>query len=84
MDELAEAMTNMEVAETFHISPRTIYRLQDEGVLPYWVPNGLKKPRLMWRRDVIDWRLGRLAPGAGGTVGREQARGSRQLPRQEG
>ena len=66
MDELSEAMTNREVAAEFHISPRTITRLQDEGVLPYWVPAGLTRPRLMWRRDVIDWRLGRLAPRGSG------------------
>lgn len=57
-----EAMTVAEIAREFHISPRTVRRMQEEGHLPSWVPNGLTKPRLTWRSDVIAWRLGRLAP----------------------
>lgn len=62
MDELRDAMTNRQVADEFHVSPRTILRLQNEGVLPYWTPNGTTRPRMMRRSDVIAWRLGKLKP----------------------
>ena len=60
-----EPMTNKQVADEFHVSVNTLTRLQNEGILPYWLRSGTKKPRLMWRSTVIDWRLGRLAPRDG-------------------
>ena len=62
MDELKDAMTNKQIAQELGISVNTILRLQNEGVLPYWTPNGVTRPRYMWRSDVIAWRLGKLKP----------------------
>ena len=44
------------------MSRRTIYRLMDDGVLRFWVPNGLKRRRLVWRQDVEAWLMGMDAP----------------------
>ena len=57
-----DALTVAQVAERYPVSRRTLYRLMNEGVLPWWVPNGLKRRRLVWRQDVEAWLMGTDAP----------------------
>jgi len=57
-----DALTVAQVAERYPVSRRTLYRLMNEGVLPWWVPNGLERRRLVWRQDVEAWLMGMDAP----------------------
>jgi len=57
-----DALTVAQVAERYPVSRRTLYRLMNEGVLPWWVPSGLHRRRLVWRQDVEAWLMGMDAP----------------------
>lgn len=57
-----DALTVAQVAQSYPVSRSTLYRLMDEGVLRWWVPNGLERRRLMWRQDVEAWLMGKDAP----------------------
>lgn len=57
-----DALTVTQVTERYPVGRDTIYRLMDEGVLPWWTPNGLKRRRLIWRQDVEAWIMGKDAP----------------------
>lgn len=44
-------LTAAQVSEMSGIAIRTVYSLMDRGVLPYKVPNGCKRPRLVKMSD---------------------------------
>ncbi len=56
--DVKDALTVAQVANDYPVSRATLYRLMNEGVLPWWVPNGLERRRLIWRQDVEAWLTG--------------------------
>lgn len=50
-----ELYTARQVAQMAHVSVRTVYTAMERGTLPFVVPNGCERPRLVRRSAYERW-----------------------------
>ena len=61
----SEMLTAAQVAQMAHKDVHSVYAAMNAGLLPYSVPNGCKRPRMVRRADAMAWIGGNGDAGEG-------------------